>query len=84
MPDSVKDLYHRHKKKGTRPSVDDVLTALHLVAALYARVFIVVDALDECQSTNGCRKRFLAEAFNLQAKCGMNLFATSLYPRNCG
>jgi Cdc6-like AAA superfamily ATPase len=79
MPGCVKDLYDSRKKKGTRPSVDDVLTALHSVAALYARVFIVVDALDECQATNGCRTTFLAEAFNLQAKCGMDLFVTSRF-----
>jgi len=44
---------------------------------MYARVFIVVDALDECQISDGCRTTFLSEIFNLQAKTGANLFATS-------
>jgi hypothetical protein len=44
---------------------------------MYSRVFIVVDALDECQV--GCRSRFLSEIFNLQVKCGANIFATSRF-----
>ena len=39
--------------------------------------FIVVDALDKCQVSEGCRKIFLAGLFNVQAKCGANIFATS-------
>lgn len=79
LPASVKDLYNRHKGKGTRPSIEEILRALHVVAAMYSRVFIVVDALDECQMSDGCRARFLAEMFNLQAKCGTNFFATSRF-----
>jgi hypothetical protein len=47
------------------------------VAAAYSRVFIIVDALDECQISDGCRQRFLSCLFKLQEKCGINLFATS-------
>jgi hypothetical protein len=46
---------------------------------MYSRVFIVVDALDECQVSDGCRSRFLSEIFSLQAKCGINIFATSRF-----
>jgi len=46
---------------------------------MYSRVFIVVDALDECQVSDDCRARLLSEIFNLQAKTGANLFATSRY-----
>ena len=49
------------------------------MAAMYSRVFIVVDALDECQVFDGCRSRFLSEIFNLQVKCGVNVFATSRF-----
>jgi hypothetical protein len=47
------------------------------VVAAYSRVFIIVDALDECQISSGCRQRFLSGLFNLQAKSGANFFATS-------
>jgi hypothetical protein len=77
IPDSVKDLYDRHKAKRTRPLFEEISRALLSVATLYSRVFIVVDALDECQAFDGCRSTFLGGIFNLQAKCGANLFATS-------
>lgn len=77
LSDSVKSLYDKHKKKQTRPSFDEIVTALQSVATIYSRVFLIVDALDECQGTDGCREKFLSETFALQAKCGVNVFATS-------
>jgi hypothetical protein len=44
---------------------------------MYSRIFIIIDALDECQVSGGCRAKFLSEIFGLQANCGLNLFATS-------
>jgi Cdc6-like AAA superfamily ATPase len=77
LPDSVKALYDRHKDKRTRPPADEISSVLHSVTALYSRAFIVIDALDECQVTDGCRTRFISEIFNLQAKIRVNIFATS-------
>ena len=77
LPGTVKSLYDRHKPKGTRPSLDEISETLQSVTLLYSRVFIIVDALDECQISDGCRQRFLAALFDLHAKCGANLFATS-------
>jgi predicted nuclease with TOPRIM domain len=79
LPGVLKQLHDQHKDKRTRPSFDEISKTLHDVAAMYLRVFIVVDALDECQVSDGCRMRFLSEIFNLQAKCGANLFATSRF-----
>jgi hypothetical protein len=47
------------------------------VAITYSRVFIAIDALDECQVSDGCRSRFLSEIFNLKKSCHANIFATS-------
>jgi hypothetical protein len=77
LPGSVKTLYDCHKDKRTRPSSDEISGVLQSVAAAYSRVFIIVDALDECQISDGCRQRFLSGLFNLQVKCGINLFTTS-------
>lgn len=77
LPDSVKALHGRHKNKKTRPSIDELSRALQSVAAMYSQVFIVADALDECQSDGGCRSTFLLHVFNLQAKTRAKLFATS-------
>jgi hypothetical protein len=53
---------------------------IQAVATLYSRIFIIVDALDECQTADGCRSRFLADIFALQAARGeVNIFATSRF-----
>jgi hypothetical protein len=79
LPDCVKALYGRYEGKRTRPSLDEILRALQSVMAAYLRVFIIVDALDECQAFDGCRAKFLSEIFSIQAKCGINIFATSRF-----
>ena len=77
LPESVKELYERHKDRRTRPSLDELLRTLQFLAITYSRVFFVVDALDECQASDGCRKVFLSQLFDLQKKCPVNIFATA-------
>ena len=77
LPVSVKKLYDQHKARETRPSLDEISRVLQSVAAMYSRVFIITDALDECQTSDGCRSRLLSEIFSLQAKTEANFFATS-------
>ncbi|TVY81967.1 Ankyrin-1 [Lachnellula suecica] len=79
LPQSVKDLYNRHKAKRTRPSLEEVSATLQSVAAKYSRLFIVVDALDECQSLNGCRQQLISELFNIQVGADANVFVTSRF-----
>jgi hypothetical protein len=79
LPDSVKSLYESHKNKQTRPSFDEMSRTLRSVTANYSKVFIIIDAIDECQVENGCRTRFLAGIFGIQAECGINIFATSRF-----
>jgi Cdc6-like AAA superfamily ATPase len=79
MPENVTSLYNRHKDKRTRPSFDEISKVLHSVVADYFRTFIIIDALDECQASDGGRKRLLSEIFNLQTKTGASLFATSRF-----
>lgn len=38
---------------------------------------MIIDAVDECQVSDGCRRRFLSDLFKLRVNCGTNLFATS-------
>ena len=79
LPVSVQGLYDRHKKNQTRPSFEDISGALRSVAAMYSKVFIIVDALDECQVTESSRSMLLSEIFNLQQKGKVNIFATSRF-----
>ncbi|KAF5576103.1 ankyrin repeat [Fusarium pseudoanthophilum] len=79
MPASLKALYDKHKVSKTRASVEEVSVAIHFIAGLYSRVFIVIDALDELKETSGCRNRFLEEIFKLQTQCAAKTFATSRF-----
>ncbi|KAL6819639.1 ankyrin repeat-containing domain protein [Trichoderma sp. SZMC 28015] len=79
LPESIKSLYNRHKAKRTRPSINEILTVLQSVMLMYSRIFIIVDALDECQDASGCRARFISELSNLQKNNGTNIFATSRF-----
>lgn len=77
IPDNLKSFYERHKDKRTRPSANEIQGVLEGIAVNFSRVFIIVDALDECQISDGCRHKFLSNLFDLQAKCCANLFATT-------
>lgn len=76
---SVKNLYDQHEAKRTRPSLDEILRVLRSIVTMYSRLFIIVDALDECQVSDGSRARFLSELFILQTQHGVNIFATSRF-----
>ncbi|KAL6798507.1 ankyrin repeat-containing domain protein [Trichoderma sp. SZMC 28012] len=79
LPHSIKSLYNRHKDKRTNPSTNEILTVLQSVASIFSRIFIIVDALDECQESSGCRASFISELSNLQMRNGVNIFATSRF-----
>lgn len=79
LPNSVQELYHHHIKMRTAPSIQELSMTLQSVASLYSRIFLFVDALDECQTIDGCREKFLQEIETLQAISGMNIFLTSRY-----
>jgi Cdc6-like AAA superfamily ATPase len=74
-PPCVQDLYDQHQKDRTRPSLDEISRTLRSVITMYSRVFIAVDALDECKDTS--RNITLTEIFNIQAKTSLNIIATS-------
>ncbi len=78
LPECVKILYDKHRGR-TRPSLEELSRALQTVANLFSRVFIAVDALDECRLSDGSRSKFLTEIFALQRETGANIFATSRF-----
>jgi Cdc6-like AAA superfamily ATPase len=79
VPQSVQRLYEHHQHKRTRPLFDEISQATQSVIPHYSRTFIIVDALDECQISEGGRKKFLTELFRLQDKTEANLFVTSRF-----
>jgi hypothetical protein len=79
VPESFTTLYKRHKDERTRPSFDEISKVLHSIVADYSKTFIIIDALDECQTSDGGRRKLLSEIFSLQAKTGACFFATSRF-----
>ncbi len=75
LPAAVKALYD-NKPKDTRPALDEVFAALRSVAAEYAKVYIVVDELDECTSVEDCRGRLVSNLLGLCSVANIRLFAT--------
>lgn len=77
LPTHVKELYASHQSRNTRPSINELSKNLLQTAAMYARVFIVVDALDECEAADGTLSRFLSSIFSLQTASAISFLATS-------
>lgn len=78
-PQEVHSLYKRCVDKRIPPSFQEISEAFRAVVASYSRTFILIDALDECQLPDGGRDKFLSAVFEVQAKTGANLFATSRF-----
>lgn len=77
--DCVEDLYKRHSHRNSRPMSEEWSATIQSVVEGYSRVFIVIDALDECQETDNSRWKLLTELFHLQDKTGLNIFVTSRF-----
>lgn len=77
VPGSLKMLYEKYRNRAVRPSLGEVSEALQAVSKEFSRVFLVIDALDECRTSDGCREMLLEEIFKVQAGSSANVFATS-------
>ncbi|KAF4809179.1 Vegetative incompatibility protein HET-E-1 [Colletotrichum siamense] len=75
IPDSLKALYDTHHRKKTSRTLEDTINVLQAVAFSHDRVFIVIDALDECESKS--RHALLSEVFRLQKRHPTNVLATT-------
>lgn len=77
LPTQVQELYEQHEKTSTRPLIKELSKVLISLIKLFSRVFIIIDALDECEDHDGNRTRLLDQLFSLQKETHLNLFATS-------
>ncbi|RYN82789.1 hypothetical protein AA0120_g9495 [Alternaria tenuissima] len=67
----LKDMYTRHIRDNTRPLVGDISSLLQNVVYAFGKVFIVIDALDECSDTNDVRMILLTELRKLQGRASL-------------
>ena len=75
----VTQLYEHHSKRKSRPSLDEILRVLQSVCSHHAKVYIVVDALDECAGRDGTRDRLIDKLLELQARIDVRLLFTSRF-----
>ncbi|KAL7801237.1 hypothetical protein V8C44DRAFT_353803 [Trichoderma aethiopicum] len=77
-PQPIKNL-SEYKEKGQRPNTETLESILMAVARGFSSVYIVIDALDECPSLEGERKRLLRSLRQIMAVAPANLhiFCTS-------
>ena len=76
---SVGQLHQQHAGRGTKPSLDEIFSVLQDVLAHYPIVYIVIDALDECQDSDGTRRQILSKVRALQASGDVRLMVTSRF-----
>jgi Cdc6-like AAA superfamily ATPase len=75
VPESVKEFYTSHKSKGTPPSLDEISHVLSIVISSQSRVFLIVDALDECSDET--RRTVVTKIRELQKNTKASFMATS-------
>ncbi|KAF2179090.1 hypothetical protein K469DRAFT_322187 [Zopfia rhizophila CBS 207.26] len=75
----VTHIYDEHSKRGSRPSLDEILRVLQSICLNYTTVYIVVDALDECTDREGARCRLIDKLRELQARIDVRLLFTSRF-----
>ncbi|KAK1533885.1 hypothetical protein CPAR01_10593 [Colletotrichum paranaense] len=75
FPQSLETLYNTHHKRRTLRTIQETVDLLQIISSCYERVFIVVDALDECD--RNALQAFLPKILRLQQRSQVNIFATT-------
>jgi hypothetical protein len=66
LSDDVQDLYKSHSRHNIRPKLGEISEILKSETGRYSKIFVVVDALDECAEDKGSRESLLNELRKLQ------------------
>jgi hypothetical protein len=75
ISEKIISLYENHIKKQTPLTLKECSNLIKLEAHRFSKVFMVIDALDECSKINGTRMSFLTEIRKLQPS--IHLLVTS-------
>lgn len=80
VPESLRSIFEKHKNWQTRPSFGELSQTFESVCKMFAKVYILIDALDECQA-DGCRSSLLKTLFKQRTgtEAPVHLFATSRF-----
>lgn len=66
LPTELEDLFSKHSKNRTRPSITEYFQAFRSIQSSFTLIYLVVDAVDEFSTDKAHRKRMLDTLFNLQ------------------
>jgi Cdc6-like AAA superfamily ATPase len=77
--ESIYDIYNDHNRQQSRPSLDEMCTILRSTCALFSKVFLVVDALDECTNRDGERTSLINQLWDIQEEPNVNVLVTSRF-----
>lgn len=81
LPAKLEDLYEKLESKGKKPKFEELFTALVATFESFGQVFLIFDALDECDPRN--QRRELLPLFHRMRKSGASIFVTSRqYPED--
>ncbi|KAL8800854.1 MAG: hypothetical protein Q9182_004874 [Xanthomendoza sp. 2 TL-2023] len=67
FPEDIKSCYKQHSHDGTRPTLSDLSQLLASQVQVFGKVFILIDALDECPDHDGTRASLLSKLHALPA-----------------
>jgi hypothetical protein len=62
---NILELYRRHRSRQTHPPLSEYSRLLQAELRHFSKIFIVIDALDECSEESRIREHFLAEVRKL-------------------
>ena len=74
IPSAIRDIYSKHRKRISRPSFPEITDLLVLEASKLSKLFVVIDALDECPTGPDTKDKVLSQLRKLSA---LRLLVTS-------
>lgn len=77
FPELLEDLYDDHLAMRTRPTTSELVEILHVTVSRFLKVFVVIDALDECEVSDGTCTTVIEQIFSLQKRNNLAFLATS-------
>lgn len=77
LPTDIECLYDALKAGGSRPTLENLFTALIMTRDSFSGVFLILDALDEIKFDHDQWRDTFLSLFQRMGDCGINLFMTS-------
>ncbi|KAK1853538.1 ankyrin repeat protein [Colletotrichum chrysophilum] len=77
LPQEIRDLYNKYGKPREDPPIEELMKCLMAISRRLSEVFLVVDALDECRSSDDCRAKLISHLSRIQDEAKVNIMYTA-------